>query len=199
MFGISFDELVLLLVLALILFGPEKLPEFAQKLAHWVAKLRQASSDLSQHYQQVLNPALPSPQTPLPREEFSCPHCSRPMEERFTFCPHCGRSHEEEMPLEDDLEEPPWYVCPKCERDLSPDFLFCPACGGQRVEGAEHYRSPRPSPPPGLITCPRCARKVDTDLLFCPGCGHTLEKETEAPKPLENTPNSGLAGKGQEA
>ncbi|OGP70250.1 MAG: hypothetical protein A2Z73_02840 [Deltaproteobacteria bacterium RBG_13_60_28] len=65
MFGISFEQLILLLVLALILFGPEKLPEIAEKIGRWVAKLRQASSEMSQHYQQVLHPhklrQLPGP------------------------------------------------------------------------------------------------------------------------------------------
>ena len=90
--GISFESIVLLLVLALILFGTEKLPEIAQKIGYWVAKMRAASSDITQQYQQVLNPALLAPPPAIPPlEEFTCPHCSHTMEQRFTFCPHCGR------------------------------------------------------------------------------------------------------------
>ena len=190
--GISFESIVLLLVLALILFGPEKLPEIAQKIGYWVAKLRAASSDLTQQYQHVLNPALlpPGPATP-PLEEFTCPHCSHTMEQRFTFCPHCGQRHEEEMPLENH-EEPPWYLCPKCGRDLTPEFLFCPTCGEKRVEGISPYQPPGHTPPPLLITCPQCARKLDADLLFCPGCGHALEKTGEAPQTPEKPRKSGL-------
>jgi len=120
--GISFEQLILILVLALILFGPEKLPEIAEKIGKWMAKARQASSDFTQQYQQVLNPPLPPPAAmPLPHEVFTCPHCAHTMEERFTFCPHCGQRHEEEMPLEEE-EEAPWYVCPQCHRDLAEDF-----------------------------------------------------------------------------
>jgi len=104
--GISFEQLILILVLALILFGPEKLPEIAEKIGKWMAKARQASSDFTQQYQQVLNPPLPPPAAmPLPHEVFTCPHCAHTMEERFTFCPHCGQRHEEEMPLEEEEED----------------------------------------------------------------------------------------------
>lgn len=193
---ISFEQLILLLVLALILFGPEKLPEIAQKIAQWMVKLRQASSDLTQQYQQTLNPPLlPPADTPQPPEEFTCPHCSQTMERRSTFCPHCGQRHEEEMPLEEH-EEPPWYICPRCDRDLDPDFLFCPSCGHHRVEGLSHYSSRESAPPPKLITCPQCARKLDADLLFCPGCGLALEKKAEAPQNPEKPRKSEIAGGG---
>jgi predicted amidophosphoribosyltransferase len=183
---ISFEQLVLLLVLALILFGPEKLPEIAQKIAQWMVKLRQASSDLTQQYQDVLNPALPPPAPrPLPPEVFTCPHCSHTMQERFTFCPHCGQRH----------EEPPWYICPQCNRDLDAEFLFCPSCGQHRVEGASHYLSREHHPDPRLITCPQCTRKVEADLLFCTGCGHPLEKSPDAPQSEDQPLKSGLAAK----
>ena len=192
MIGISFEQLILLLVLALILFGPEKLPQIAEKIGKWMAKLRQASSDLTQQYQQVLNPPLlPPAARPLPPEEFTCPHCSHTMEQRFTFCPHCGQRHEEERPLEEH-EEPPWYICPRCDRDLEDEFLFCPTCGHHRVEGMSHYQSKDQLPQ--LITCPECGRKVDADLLFCTGCGHTLEKKAEAPQTPEQPLKSELPG-----
>lgn len=191
MIGISFEQLILLLVLALILFGPEKLPDIAEKIGKWMIKLRQASSDFTQHYQQALNPSLSPPAAmPLPPEEFTCPHCSRTMEQRFTFCPHCGQRHEE-MPLEKH-EEPTWYICPQCDRNLDPDFLFCPVCGHQRVAGMSHYRSPEAAP--YLVTCPQCARKLDADLLFCTGCGHPLEKKAEAPRTPEKPLKSELPG-----
>ncbi|MDD5643393.1 MAG: zinc ribbon domain-containing protein [Syntrophales bacterium] len=189
MFGISFEELILLLILALILFGPERLPEMAQKLSHWLAKLRQASADVTQQYQHIINPALPPPK---PREEFTCPHCACTMEQRFTFCPHCGRRHEEETPRAE-AHEDIWYVCPKCRRDLAPEFLFCPSCGAARVAGLDHYQPPDHYPAPPQITCPQCGRKLDADLLFCPGCGRALEKTGEAAPAPEKPGKSSIA------
>ena len=60
--GIDFETLIILAVLAFILFGPEKLPEFAATLGRFVAKLRQATSEMSRQYQ---NP-FQYPQEPDP-------------------------------------------------------------------------------------------------------------------------------------
>ena len=99
MIGISFEQVVVLLLLALILFGPERLPEVAEKLGRWVAKLRQASSEMTQHYQDSLK--IQEPRL-LPKKSV-CPHCSHQLEHDFTFCPNCGHRLKEnpypEQPL----------------------------------------------------------------------------------------------------
>jgi Sec-independent protein translocase protein TatA len=174
--GISFEQVVLLLVLALILFGPERLPEIAEKIGKWVAQLRQASTDFTQQYQQVLNPALPPPP-----EEFYCLHCSQKMEQRSTFCPHCGQRQEEDRPLGEHLEPRPAF-CPACARKLEGDSLFCPFCGHNLGEKVDHYSYQ--APPSHLITCPQCARKLEADFLFCPGCGQPFEKNLQPSKHL---------------
>ena len=97
---LSFEQLVVLLLLALILFGPEKLPEIGEKLGRWMAKLRQASQDLTKEYQPFTPyeppPAFPTPVVsppaipPMGAYEF-CPHCGQKLEQDFAFCPHCGQ------------------------------------------------------------------------------------------------------------
>jgi GNAT superfamily N-acetyltransferase len=92
-FGISFEELIVLAILAFILFGPEKLPEYAQKLGRLVAKLRAASSELTQQYQ---NPFHYPPEPPkLPTFVF-CPYCRQELAPDYVFCPHCGHRVEKE-------------------------------------------------------------------------------------------------------
>jgi len=184
--GISFEAIILILVLALVLFGPEKLPELAEKIGKWVAKLRQASSDLSQHYHQAVNPLLTPPPPPphTPSRETLCPQCSQKIGDNFHFCPHCGC-------YRDDFEPPdtpnPGAVtssvtyCPQCARKLEEDFLFCPLCGYSQGE-EEHYPEPEPPQPPKQVTCPHCARQLDTDFLFCPGCGQPPGKSAAPPK-----------------
>ncbi len=174
MVGISFEQIVLLLVLALILFGPEKLPEIAEKIGRWVAQLRQASSDFTQQYQQVLNPPLPPPP-----QEFYCVHCSRKMEQRFTFCPHCGLRQEEEKPPGGHLQPAP-TICSSCGREVESDSLFCPFCGQNLAEKRDHYF--HQGPPPPLTTCPQCGRQLESDFLFCPGCGQPFEKSPQPPE-----------------
>ena len=43
--GINFYEFFIIIVLALVLLGPERLPQYAQSLAEWVRKARSAAED----------------------------------------------------------------------------------------------------------------------------------------------------------
>lgn len=113
MFGISFEELLVLAVLALILFGPEKMTEYAAKAGRLVAKARKMSEELTDHVrkagaeytepikelrQDLIGPltgqepekkATPSSGSPSPEVNY-CPHCGQKQEQAFTFCTHCG-------------------------------------------------------------------------------------------------------------
>ena len=93
--GIDFPEILIILVLALILFGPEKLPEYAAKLGRFVAHIRQASSEVTKPLQQAINQA-PSPPMPPPTPtqflaDHFCTQCGHTLESDFMFCPRCGR------------------------------------------------------------------------------------------------------------
>ena len=50
MFGISFAELAVIFVVALLLFGPEKLPELAHTLGKLLAQLKQTSDQLRDEF-----------------------------------------------------------------------------------------------------------------------------------------------------
>jgi Sec-independent protein translocase protein TatA len=87
---ISFEQLVLLLLLAFILFGPEKLPEYAEKLGRLVAHLRQASSEITQQVQQPLQNLRNHLDSPKIYPDVTCPQCRQTLDHDFIFCPHCG-------------------------------------------------------------------------------------------------------------
>jgi Tat protein translocase TatB subunit len=46
MFGIGLPELLLILALALIVLGPDKLPQLARQIARYIGKLKRASEEL---------------------------------------------------------------------------------------------------------------------------------------------------------
>jgi Tat protein translocase TatB subunit len=49
MFGIGFPELLLILALALIVLGPDRLPQLARQIAHYMGKLKRTSEELKNH------------------------------------------------------------------------------------------------------------------------------------------------------
>ena len=50
MFGIGLPELLLILALALIVLGPDKLPQLARQIAGYMGKLKRASEELKSQF-----------------------------------------------------------------------------------------------------------------------------------------------------
>lgn len=135
MFGIDFETLIVLAVLAFILFGPEKLPEYAATLGKFLAKMRQASSEVTRQYQ---NPFQYPPEPTLPPvPESICSRCQQKVAAGLTFCPNCGQRL-----IEGHYPPPPASesTCPYCQQKVTPEFTFCPKCGHRLKE--EHYPPP---------------------------------------------------------
>ena len=59
MFGIGMTELVVILVIALLIFGPNKLPELARSLGKGFGEFRRASYDLRQSLMEASEPDPP--------------------------------------------------------------------------------------------------------------------------------------------
>ncbi len=61
MFGIGIQELAIICVVALLVFGPKRLPEVARSLGKGLSEFRQASSDLRQSFSLDADPPPPTP------------------------------------------------------------------------------------------------------------------------------------------
>jgi TatA/E family protein of Tat protein translocase len=68
MFGIGMTELLVILVVALLVFGPSKLPELARSLGRGVAEFRRASADLRQSLMETAEDRGPKPPEPRKAE-----------------------------------------------------------------------------------------------------------------------------------
>ena len=51
-FGINGGELIVLIVLALLLLGPDKIPEYLRKLREWVHKIRQLAEGAKEQFKE---------------------------------------------------------------------------------------------------------------------------------------------------
>ena len=61
MFGIGMQELAIILVVALLVLGPRRLPEFARTLGKGLGEFRKASNDLKRSFTLEDEPPSPSP------------------------------------------------------------------------------------------------------------------------------------------
>ena len=68
-FGIGLGELLLILVLALIIWGPKKLPDIAQKLGKTIRALRKATFDLTTEVTKEIGPGEKSHPHPHPQPQ----------------------------------------------------------------------------------------------------------------------------------
>jgi len=64
MFGIGVPELVIILVIALLVIGPQKLPDLARSLGKGLAEFKKASEDFQRNVQEESRKAEEKPVTP---------------------------------------------------------------------------------------------------------------------------------------
>ncbi|MDP2856709.1 MAG: twin-arginine translocase TatA/TatE family subunit [Bacillota bacterium] len=57
MFGVSFGELIIIGLVGLVVFGPEKLPELARSCGNFMAKFNQALESVQQEFHKGLEEA----------------------------------------------------------------------------------------------------------------------------------------------
>ena len=84
MFGLGSQELMLILLIALLLFGAQKLPELARGLGKSVKEFQKATS-ASDDEPETKSPA--SATQPVTR---ACASCQTPLQADWTHCPRCG-------------------------------------------------------------------------------------------------------------
>ncbi|MDJ0866701.1 MAG: Sec-independent protein translocase protein TatB [Myxococcota bacterium] len=74
MFGIGMTELMVILVVALIVFGPTRLPELARSLGRAMGEFRRASNDLRSTFREATEEPRIQPPTQTPPEAPAPPH-----------------------------------------------------------------------------------------------------------------------------
>ena len=74
MFDIGFQELIIIFVVALLVFGPEKLPEIAKTLGKWVVEIRRGVNIAKSQMEEEMKEEFKMPEDiiqSLPKDEAS--------------------------------------------------------------------------------------------------------------------------------
>jgi sec-independent protein translocase protein TatA len=85
MFGLGYQELLLILVIVLVLFGGSKLPDLAKSLGKSMQEFKKGVADPDEDRKSAL--VTPSATPPASR---TCRACKAPLEVTWSHCPRCG-------------------------------------------------------------------------------------------------------------
>jgi sec-independent protein translocase protein TatA len=124
MFGLGVQELLIILLIILIFFGAEKIPQLAKSLGKGMSEFRKASQEVKEEINKEANSTPPVATTtenpPTFIQYITCATCSAKTVAGSIFCSQCGER------LSNDVR------CKICQRLLQPDEKFCPNCGNAR-------------------------------------------------------------------
>jgi sec-independent protein translocase protein TatA len=84
MFGYNFTTLIIILVIALLLFGPKRLPELGESIGKAIKSFKKAHEDP----ESVVKGDLPGGTA---AQTSTCSQCHKDIIGDFAFCPHCGQ------------------------------------------------------------------------------------------------------------
>jgi sec-independent protein translocase protein TatA len=100
-FGIQPLHLIIILVVALLIFGPKRLPEIGRYIGKTLTEFRAGTQELTQNLREEINQPLP-PARPQPAAEAGpsanadagnfCTRCGVPNAPEARFCGSCGNA-----------------------------------------------------------------------------------------------------------
>ncbi|AEB10405.1 twin-arginine translocase TatA/TatE family subunit [Desulfobacca acetoxidans] len=95
MFGYNITTLIIILVIALLLFGPKRLPELGDSIGKAIRGFKKASEAEPEPLPSAEAKASPATGSQTVTAVKLCPQCQKELGGDFAFCPHCGHKVKE--------------------------------------------------------------------------------------------------------
>ena len=136
MFGLGIQELFLILLIILIFFGAEKIPQLAKSLGKGIVEFKKAQQNTVDDVSDKPANQAPCPcecsdeksvikKTPVGLSSRTCPACLGKVHNDAKFCSKCGR------PMNIKI------LCQYCQEQVQPEDQFCPSCGQEQKKSQE--------------------------------------------------------------
>lgn len=85
MFGLQPTHLLIILVVALLLFGPSKLPEIGRAMGKTIREFQSGIREATQGFTEEIKT-----ETPATEAKPTCKSCGKMIPAGVKFCPECG-------------------------------------------------------------------------------------------------------------
>ncbi len=102
-FGLQPTHLIIILVVALLIFGPSRLPEIGRSFGKMLKEFQSATKEATQGFTEEVAkpvPVQPAPVQAVPAQvqpaevkeevKVNCKSCGKPIQAGMKFCPECG-------------------------------------------------------------------------------------------------------------
>ncbi len=89
-------DIVLIVVVALLIFGPTQLPAIGRGLGRTISEFRRGAKEMTEGFKEEVttpprsDPLTPPPAAPAQSGQVFCPSCGKPNSQGAQFCAHCG-------------------------------------------------------------------------------------------------------------
>lgn len=181
MFNVGGGEIMVILLLALLVLGPDKLPEYTRKAGRYINEFRRMTSGFQEEFRQAMDLSdVIEPPTSDPT-----PATGSDALDRTTEGPRL-------VPQAETMSPPPAPAPPAVDAGSSPDTTPVPETGPTPAAGADPTAAPSASPAPAPPPSPSPAA-FTADVTPAPGTGPELITPTRPPAGHEGDAGSSSA------
>jgi sec-independent protein translocase protein TatA len=89
-FGLQPTHLIIIAVVALIIFGPSRLPEIGRAVGKTLKEFQSATKEATQSFSEEVQQKPVEAKKEEPVAMVACKNCGKPMQAGMRFCPNCG-------------------------------------------------------------------------------------------------------------